>query len=268
MNIKHTSLAFLLSLPALSGFSQNAPQNISQNAPQEGVPQEEISWRSFDFKIKAGINIGGTAPMGIPAPIRKINTFNPLVSLSIEVSSVWWFDARWGLSSGVRLENKGMTAVAQVKEYPIRLRTEDGELQGLFSGEVKTEVKNGYLNIPLALHYRILPPLNVRIGGYYSLLIDPSFTGSVCDGYLRNGHPGFESNMNIERENPRDYEFSDDMNKHDFGLVGGVEWNAYRHLVVSFDLAWGLRSVFAKGFTGVSFPMYNIYANVAFGYRF
>jgi hypothetical protein len=249
MSIKSTFLFFLLFLSALSGFSR------------------EMSWRNFDFKIKAGANIGGTAPMGIPAQVREIKSFNPLISLSMEADAVWWFDERWGVSTGIRFENKGMTTLAQVKEYSMRLRAEEGggELQGLFSGEVETKVKNGYLNIPLALHYQALTTINVHLGVYYANLLDPMLTGFARDGYLRHGQPGFEENSDIIDQS---YDFSGELSKHDFGLLGGVEWSAFRHLVVSLDLNWGLRSIFAKGFNGINFPMYNIYTNMAFGYRF
>jgi hypothetical protein len=248
MATKHTYSFLLLLLLAPSGFSQ------------------ENSWRDFDFKVKAGVNIGGAAPMGIPAQVREIKSFNPLISLSIEACAVRWLDAKWGISAGLRFENKGMTTVARVKEYALRLRTEEGELSGLFTGEVETKVKNGYLNIPIALHYRLLAPLNVRLGGYYACLLDPSLTGAARAGYFRQGNPGFESNM--EMEEPVPYEFSSELSRHDVGLLGGVEWNAFRHLVVSIDVSWGLNSIFVKDFTGVSFPMYNVYSNVAFGYHF
>ncbi|MDR2813752.1 MAG: PorT family protein [Prevotellaceae bacterium] len=246
--MKHAYLFLLLFLLGLSGFSQ------------------ERSWGDFDFKVKAGVNIGGTAPMGIPAQIREIKSFNPLISLSMEADVVRWFGERWGISSGIRFENKGMTTVARVKEYAMRLRTEEGEISGLFTGEVETKVKNGYLNIPLALHYRLSASLNARLGGYYAYLLDPSFTGAAYAGHFRHGSPGFESNM--EMTEPSYYEFSSELSKHDFGLLGGVEWNAFRHLVVSLDLNWGLHTIFAKNFTGISFSMYNVYSNIAFGYHF
>ncbi|MDR3366080.1 MAG: PorT family protein [Prevotellaceae bacterium] len=232
---------------------------------QGGFSQEK-SWGDFDFKIKAGANIGGTAPMGIPAQVREIKSFNPLVSLGIEADVVRWLNAQWGVSSGVRFENKGMTSVARVKEYALRLRTQEGEMSGLFTGEVETKVKNGYLNIPLAVHYRLPAALSVRLGGYYAYLLDPSFTGAAYAGHFRQGKPGFESNM--EMTEPSRYDFSSELSKHDFGLLGGVEWNAFRHLLVSFDLSWGLHTIFVKNFTGISFPMYNVYANVSFGYHF
>ncbi|MDR1021839.1 MAG: PorT family protein [Prevotellaceae bacterium] len=234
-------------------------------AVQGGFSQEK-SWGDFDFKIKAGVNIGGTSPMGIPAQVREIKSFNPLISFSIGADVVRWLDARWGVSSGVRFENKGMTTVARVKEYAMRLRTESGEMSGLFTGEVETKVKNGYLNIPLALHYRALTPLSVHAGAYYACLLDPSFTGSAYGGHFRQGNPGSESNIGMAE--PSYYGFSSELNRHDVGLLCGVEWDVLRHLAASFDLSWGLRSVFAKGFTGVSFAMYNVYSNFAFGYRF
>jgi hypothetical protein len=243
MSRKILSLCFCISL-AVAGSAQ------------------ETSWRDFDFKLKAGFSIGGTSPMGIPAQVREIQSFSPLVSLSMEADAVYWLHPKWGVGSGIRFENKGMSTVARTKEYAMQV----GELEGKFTGRVETKVKNEYLNIPLALHYRLLQPLNVHFGFYYAYLLEPLFSGTVSGGHLRTGNPGEETNQPMEA--PELYSFSDKLNKHDFGLLGGVEWNAFRHLVVSFDLNWGLRSIFPKEFRGISFAMYNVYANVAFGYRY
>ncbi|GHT13231.1 membrane protein [Bacteroidia bacterium] len=232
------------------------------------VAQSEHSIRNFDFKIKAGSNIGGTAPMGIPAQIREIKTFNPLISLSIEANAIYWLSPKVGVFTGLRFENKGMTTQARVKEYNVRLKQDDGEVSGLFTGEVETKVKNGYLNIPLAFYFCWLSSFNVHFGGYYAYLLDPSFTGSVYDGYLRTGAVGQEYNMDMPKENPSYYDFSNELNKHDFGLHGGIEWNVTRHFLLSFDLNWSIHRIFPKSFTGMNIAMYNVYGNLAFGYKF
>jgi hypothetical protein len=222
------------------------------------------SLNNFDFKIKAGANIGGTAPMGIPAQIREIKSFNPLISLNIGIGAAYWFAPQWGVAMGVHFENKSMKAIAGVKEYAMRF----GEFEGLFTGEVQTNVKNGYMTLPVTLCFNFLPPLTAHFGLYYAYLLTPSFYGSVYDGYLRQGVPGSETNTNIPKEEPQTYAFPEELSLHDFGLTGGVEWNVMRHFLLSFNLSWGLRPLFPKSFAGIQISMYNIYGTFAFGYLF
>jgi hypothetical protein len=108
----------------------------------------------------------------------------------------------------------------------------------------------------------------VHFGGYYAYLLDPSFTGSVRDGHLRTGDAGQEYNIQMPMETPSYYDFSTELNKHDFGLHGGIEWNVTRHFLLSFDLNWSLRRIFPAAFTGMNIAMYNVYSNFAFGYLF
>ena len=49
-----------------------------------------------------------------------------------------------------------MTTEATVKNYGMKIiNTNGGELQGLWTGGVKTKVKNSYLTIPVVANYKI-----------------------------------------------------------------------------------------------------------------
>ena len=64
------------------------------------------------------------------------------LAISIEGNATKWFDTKWGMTVGVRLENKNMTTEATVKNYGMKIiNTNGGELQGLWTGGVKTKVK-------------------------------------------------------------------------------------------------------------------------------
>lgn len=50
------------------------------------------------------------------------------------------------MTAGIRLENKTMTTEATVKNYGMKIiNTNGGELQGLWTGGVKTKVKTHIL---------------------------------------------------------------------------------------------------------------------------
>lgn len=104
----------------------------------------------WEYSIKAGLSIGGTSPLPLPKEIRSIDSYAPNIAIAIEGNATKWFgnDKKWGMTAGIRLENKTMTTEATVKNYGMKIiNTNGGELQGLWTGGVKTKVKNSYLTI-------------------------------------------------------------------------------------------------------------------------
>ena len=77
------------------------------------------SLRGLEYTVKAGINIGGTAPVPLPREIRAIDSYRPTLCVSIEGDIKKWFgeSKEWGMMIGLRLENKGMETKATVKNY-------------------------------------------------------------------------------------------------------------------------------------------------------
>ena len=104
--------------------------------------------KGLEYRIKAGVNIGGTSPLPLPAEIREINSYRPGAQLAIEGNIIKWFDRnrKWGGLFGIRLENKGMKTDARVKNYYMVMDSYDGEVlghvEGNWTGNVKTNVKN------------------------------------------------------------------------------------------------------------------------------
>ncbi|MBR8784415.1 hypothetical protein IX308_000586 [Porphyromonas levii] len=78
---------------------------------------------NYEFELKAGLNfLGGTAPMGLPVEIRSIDGYKPKFGGSFEGVATRWFgeqhgDAEWGISAGLRIENRGMSTKATVKSF-------------------------------------------------------------------------------------------------------------------------------------------------------
>ncbi len=90
----------------------------------------------WEYGIKAGFNIGGTSPIPLPKEIRKIDSYAPGIAIAIEGNATKWFDKdkKWGLTLGLRLENKNMTTEATVKNYGMKIiNTNGGELAGLWT---------------------------------------------------------------------------------------------------------------------------------------
>lgn len=225
--------------------------------------------KGLEYRIKAGFNIGGTSPLPLPAEIREINSFRPGMQIAIEGDIIKWFDhSKWGALFGIRLENKGMKTDARVKNYHMVMDSHDlvnpGRMEGAWTGNVKTNVKNSYVTLPFQAIYKVSKRWDIKFGPYISFLTNGDFSGTAYDGYLREGDPTGEKAEVSEAT----YDFSSDLRTFQWGLDAGGEWRAYKHLNVYADLTWGLNSIFPNDFKSISFKMYNVYLNFGFGYVF
>ncbi len=223
--------------------------------------------KGLEYRLKAGFNIGGTSPFPLPAEIRELNSYQPGMQISLEGNIIKWVDKKWGILFGVRFEDKGMETDANVKNYYLVMDSpENGRLEGVWTGSVKTKVKNAYVTLPLQAIYKVSPRWDLKLGPYISFLTEKDFSGAAYNGYLREGDPTGDKVI-IENEEAT-YDFSADLQKIQWGVDLGAEWRAFKHLSVYSDLTWGLNSIFEKDFESVSFDMYCIYLNFGFGYVF
>ena len=218
----------------------------------------------LEYRLKAGFNIGGTSPLPLPAEIRKINSYNPTTTFSIEGDVVKTFD-KWGISTGIRLETKGMKTDATVKNYHMKMIANDGgEMEGQWTGGVTTTVKQSLLTIPVLAIYKVSKRWELELGPWFSYLTSGEFFGTAYDGYIRNLNPTGEK-VNVISAT---YEFNDDLRNFQWGLQFGAQWRAFSHLNVSGNITWGMMSIFKKDFDTITFDMYPIYANLGFAYVF
>ena len=224
----------------------------------------------LEYEIKAGFSIGGTAPLPLPVEIRSIDGYNPTLAISIGGEVTKWFAVqnKLGVIVGLRLENKAMTTEATVKNYNMEIIGDGGEkVSGVWTGGVKTKVKNSYLTIPILAKYKLTKRWNLTVGPYFSYMLEGDFSGNVYEGYLRKTDP---TGPKVEFTDGKvaTYDFSNDLRKFQWGMQLGGEWKAFKHLNVYADLSWGLNDIFKKDFKTITFAMYPIYLNLGFGYAF
>ena len=75
----------------------------AQNERNQGIIYSYL--HGWEYSIKAGFSIGGTAPLPLPEEIRSIDSYAPSIAISIEGNATKWFDEqkKWGMTVGVRL---------------------------------------------------------------------------------------------------------------------------------------------------------------------
>ncbi len=226
--------------------------------------------KNTTYQARAQFSIGGSTPLGIPAQIREINSYNPTLQLGLEVNATKWLTDthRWGIRTGLRFEGRGMRTDARVKNYYTQIDGDDGkQTKGYFTGNVKTKMKNSYITFPVLAVYQVNENWNVYGGLYLSGLIDKDFTGYVYNGVLREGNPT-GTPVEFQDGAKGEYDFSSDLNRFQWGTAWGFEYKVNDHLRLFSDLNWGLNNLFKKDFEAISFSMYSIYLNVGFGYQF
>lgn len=254
---------YAITVMLLLAWTAHAQKDRSQN-----IIRSEA--KGLEYEIKAGFHIGGISPLPLPHEIRKIEGYNPTLAIPVEGNVTKWLGAerKWGITAGVKLENKGMTTRAYVKNYRTEIIGDKGEkVAGYWTGNVKTKARNTYLTVPLLAAYRVNGRWVMRAGFYTSYLTEGDFSGHVYEGYLRESDP---TGPKIEFKDGRvaTYDFSGELRGFSYGLQAGASWRAFRHFNVYADLSWGLNGIFKSHFQTISFSLYPIYLNTGFGYVF
>lgn len=259
--MKQTLLLILLLLGTLTTQAQRMGE-----AKETDDNLLRAALRGWHVRVGAGVDIGGTSPLPIPAEIRKIESFNPTLNIHLEGAAQKMFGKHWGMMLGIRFERRGMKTDATVKNYHMEAVNNDGSgtVIGAWTGRVKTNVANNYLTVPVLATYTFNDRWQVQAGPYFSYLINGSFTGEAYDGYIRDQDPTGEK----AEVSSASYDFSDDLRRFQWGVQVGGEFKAYKHLSVSLNLNWGLNSIFPSDFKAVTFSLYPIYGTLGFNYLF
>lgn len=218
----------------------------------------------LEHRILAGFNFGGTAPVGLPNTIRKINSYRPEFSPSLGYELSYRATVKWGASIAVKLDYKGMATKDEVQYFPTIITTSDGgRFEGDFTGKNQTTVRNAYVSFPISTVYTPGNRWRFNLGGYVAWLFSSNFYGTVSDGYIRNGGSLGEK-VNITSAT---FDFGTEVRSFDAGLQGGAAYRVGKKLSINGNLNWGLRPVFPEDFKGMDFPLYNIYLTLGVTYK-
>ncbi len=255
-------------LICLTGYGQEGLRETT--LPRQDNKQVSHFFNTLiNYQVRAHFSIGGSAPLGMPRTIRKIEHYNPKLQLGLALNATKWLqkNRQWGIRVGVAVESKGMETEARVKNYRTQIRQDHAEVSGYFYGLVKTEVKNTYVTVPLNVVYNFSKQWNFYGGFYFSFAIDRRFRGNVSEGYLRQGAPTGPK-LIFENGSRAPYDFSKEVNIFQWGTQLGAAWELHDRFFLFFETNYGITPILAPDFTAVSFSLHNIYLDLGFGYRF
>lgn len=220
------------------------------------------------YQARLGYNIGGTAPIGMPAEIRSLDKFKPKGNLLIGLDAYKPLAGKWGLMAGFHYENKGMETDARVKNYHMEMRYGDQIIEGMFTGQVVTKVEEWMVTLPLQATYDISERVRLKAGPYFSYVMSNDFSGHAYDGYLREGDPtGQKVELGHDEGERGDYDFTENLRHWQFGVDVGADWYFSRRIGVYADITWGLSAIFQKDFKTISQKLYPIYGSVGVIYK-
>lgn len=241
--------------------------------------KEWSSWNKFlhnyTYYARIGYNIGGTAPIGMPASIRTLHSYSLRPNFTLGIDAYHPISKRWGYIGGIRFENKGMKTDAGVKAYHMKIVRGGDALEGTFTGSVVTKVDMSMITVPITATYDASSNLRIKLGPYVSYVTAKKFEGWAYDGYLRRQEEGMEKGdptgqkviLGNQPNERGDYDFADDMRNWQFGVDLGADWYITKRWGVSADLKWGLNGIFKKDFTVIEQTMYPIYGTIGISYQ-
>ena len=229
----------------------------------------------YRYYVHIGYNIGGTAPVGLPASIRTLHSYTLQPNFVLGVDAHHSISGKWGFLGGLHFENKAMRTDAGVKGYHMKIVRGGEELEGGFTGDVVTKVDMSLITVPLQITYDLNPQVRLKLGPYVSYVSASKFDGWAYDGYLRRQEEGHEKGdptgqkvMLGHNEGERgDYDFSDDMRTWQFGIDFGADWYITKRWGLKADLSWGLTGIFQKDFDTIEQSMYPIYGTIGVIYK-
>lgn len=223
---------------------------------------------NVEVRLRAGYSLGASTPLGLPATIRKLNSFRLSPNFVLGADVTLPLAARWGLQTGLRFENKGLDATVTTKGYHMAMVKGGEELEGVYTGRVEQHVKAWMVTVPVQATYALAGQWRLRMGPYISLLMAKTFSGNVSDGYLRKDTPtGQKIEMGHEPDEQATYDFSSDMRRLQAGMGLGADWQLSQRVGLSADLTWGLTGLMRSSFKTVEQTLYPIYGTLSVSYK-
>ncbi len=98
----------LLFVALLTSMSISAGGPDCQNGCQHG---------GWQLTARIGYNSGGTAPLGLPATIRSLEAYHLTPSVMVGADAMIPLKHKWGVLTGLYVENKGMDGEVTTKGY-------------------------------------------------------------------------------------------------------------------------------------------------------
>lgn len=136
--------------------------------------------------------------------------------------------------------------------------TETAEIATYFNGEVEGNFHNQYLEVPLLFLYSWNDKWTAQAGGYAAML-------------LKGSHKVWATGIVGDNFDTVDNKFQDEsaaINKWDYGLNAGINYNIFRQFETELRISTGLRSIFSDDYQLAEDTVRNLYIELKANYTF
>ena len=223
---------------------------------------------NLEYTVRLGYNIGGTAPLGMPATIRSLNKYTLKANISLGVDAQKQITPQWGVLTGLHLDRKDMEIDATVKNYHMTMAKGGDEIEGYYTGNLVTVCGEWVLTLPVMATFNVGEEVMLKCGPYVSYVMSKTFEGHVYDGYLRRDDPtGEKIEMGNTSETRGTFDFSDNMRCFQTGIDVGIDWQIGNHWGAYADLQWGLSGIHRSSFKTIEQTLYPIYGTLGVIYK-
>lgn len=245
---KHLSIAAV----AVMFFSAEA---VAQNSMRSFSDNWEIG-------ITGGLNVGATTPLPKPSEVEHIYAWQPHMNLTLKGWATYRIENydRWGITTGLEVERKGMYASTRVNAIKVHM-DKYGFKGERYTGDNSTEIDNYYLTLPVMASYITLnEKFRIHAGLYLSYAMQSSFKVTLDGDGMLDDHKLQEGSL-------VDFDFSDQMKSMDFGARIGFDFFFTPRIGLTGQVNMAFTSAVKSSFDVMPFSLYNTYGFLGFTYN-
>jgi len=219
--------------------------------------------RKFNFYPNIAVDLGGA----IPFPLSDIpdgagGTPKPYPSLGI--GSEYNLNEKWQLAFEVNYHLIAFSATAEVISQAFY--NNDGSVL-YFSGYTETDVELRMVEFPLIAFYKLKGGQRVLFGAYYSRILKGSRFETKGINGVSSPDKSITDNAVLPGLFDYPYNFNDDIDKYDYGVLIGYRYNLNHRLYLWARLNVGFKSIFVEEFNNIDYEMYQVRINLGVSYK-
>ena len=215
------------------------------------------------------LNLGMTSSIGVPRQTRAISAAPYNFNFAIGCMVSQRFSRKWGIQSGLRIERKGNNSNVYMEDYLTRVHIYEGqaeEVQGYYTGRSQGFHDVWALTMPLCAMYQPNQNWCLYFGPYFSFQFSRyryGISGDADGCYIRESV--YSPTVSVDHS---ETDHSKKVSKWDCGVTVGCTRRLWRQLYMVCDLNWGLVNQWDGTDYGMKMPIFNIYGQLGFGWKF
>jgi hypothetical protein len=218
-----------------------------------------IKSQTINYGLTGGLNAGtpvGTAEEGASGKLGKGTMFGVFIRYKL--------NERFRIQSALFYSYKGAsfeTPISGDTTYQQVILGTTYNIPTSYYGRVKGVFGNQYFDLPVLLTIKLNKKFYFLIGPQLSYLFKGKNTGKAD---LKIGK---DPNNPYTTVTDEPFDQSDQINRWDYGVAGGFNYEANKRLNVNLKLTSGLRSIYKDNYTLAAGTVRNVYMQCSLDYR-